>query len=168
MRKIKRIFAVAIVAALIVPIGAAPEAVGRYDFRDLKKVPKPKVTGKEIITGLEEYVTKFPLRQNGLPGNDGAAAFLAKEAKKYGFKVVSSNHSRATAATRCWRPRSPPRNAMRMESAGAHIASLTSARRSRYVAGGLVMSRHTRGRTMSMPVTRMDGQSRVGSHPARL
>lgn len=88
MRKLKRIIAVAMLAALVVPIGAAPEAVGRYDFRDLKKVPKPKVTGKEMIAGLEEYVTKFPLRQNGLPGNDAAAAFLAKEAKKYGFKTA--------------------------------------------------------------------------------
>jgi hypothetical protein len=86
MSKFKRIFAIAVAAALVVPLSAAPEAVGRYDFRDLKKVPKPKVTGREIIAGLEEYVTKFPLRQNGLPGNDQAAAFLSKEAKKYGFK----------------------------------------------------------------------------------
>jgi hypothetical protein len=86
MKRFKRIAAVALAAAVIAPVGAPKEAVGSYKFRNLKKVPKPKVTGKQIIDGLEEYVTKFPLRQNGLPGNDGAAAFLAKEAKKYGFK----------------------------------------------------------------------------------
>lgn len=85
MNRFKRIVAVAFVAALIAPVGAAPDAVGYYNFRDLKKVPKPKVTGKQIIAGLEEYVTKFPLRQNGLPGNDGAAKFLAKDAEKFGF-----------------------------------------------------------------------------------
>jgi hypothetical protein len=87
MKRFKRIAAVALAAAVIAPVGAPKDAVGSFDFRNLKKVPKPKVTGKEIITGLEEYVTKFPLRQNGLPGNDGAAAFLAKEARKYGFKT---------------------------------------------------------------------------------
>ena len=86
MKKLKRIFAVAVAAALVAPIGATPDAIGSYDFRNLKKVPAPKITGKEMINGLEEYVTKFPLRQNGLPGNDGAAKFLAKEAEKYGFK----------------------------------------------------------------------------------
>jgi hypothetical protein len=86
VRKVNRFAAVAIAAVLVAPLGAQ-EATGRYNFRNLKKVPAPKVTGKEIVNGLEEYVTKFPLRQNGLPGNDGAAAFLAKEAKKYGFKT---------------------------------------------------------------------------------
>lgn len=86
MKSFKRMAAVALAAALVAPIGATPDAVGKYNFRNLKKVPKPKVTGKELVNGLEEFVTKFPLRQNGLPGNDGAAAFLSKEAKKYGFK----------------------------------------------------------------------------------
>src|SRR5687767_3407625 len=86
MKRLKRICAVALVTALVAPVGSVPEAIGSYKFRNLKKVPKPKVTGKEIINGLEEYVTKFPLRQNGLPGNDGAAAFLAKDVEKYGFK----------------------------------------------------------------------------------
>ena len=86
MKKFKRIVAVALAAALVAPIGAAPEAISGYKFRNLKKVPKPNVTGKELINGLEQFVTKFPLRQNGLPGNDGAARFLAKEAEKYGFK----------------------------------------------------------------------------------
>jgi aminopeptidase YwaD len=86
MKTFKRIAAVALAAAVIAPFTAPPEAVSKFKFRNLKKVPKPKVTGKQIVDGLEEYVTKFPLRQNGLPGNDGAAAFLAKEAEKYGFK----------------------------------------------------------------------------------
>lgn len=86
MKRLKSILAVALAAAVIAPLSAPTEAVGRYKFRDLKKVPKPKITGKQIIDGLEDYVTRFPLRQNGLPGNDGAAAFLSKEAKKYGFK----------------------------------------------------------------------------------
>ena len=86
MKKFKRIAAVALAAALIAPVGTSPDAIGGFKFRNLKKVPKPKITGKEMIDGLEDYVTRFPLRQNGLPGNDGAAAFLAKEAKGYGFK----------------------------------------------------------------------------------
>jgi Zn-dependent M28 family amino/carboxypeptidase len=80
-----------IVAALAVPAftGSAPvsAAGGPPKYIDLDKVPKPKITGKEIIAGLEEFVDKFPLRQNGLPNNGAAAEFLAKEAKKYGFKT---------------------------------------------------------------------------------
>ena len=90
--KLKRILVAATIAALVVPIGVLPDAVGSFNFRNLKKVPKPNVTGKEIINGLEQFVTKFPLRQNGLPGNEGAAKFLAKEAKGYGFKSKIRNY----------------------------------------------------------------------------
>jgi hypothetical protein len=56
-------------------------------YFDLDKAPKPKISGKEIIAGLQEYVDKFPLRHNGLPNNVAAAEFLADEAKGYGFKT---------------------------------------------------------------------------------
>lgn len=70
--------------ALVVP--PAPVSGGAPRYYDLDKAPKPKVTGKQIIAGLEEFVEKFPLRQNGTPNNIAAAEFLAKEAKRYGFK----------------------------------------------------------------------------------
>ena len=74
-------------AVLIVglpPGGAAGKRAPHYV--DLDKVPKPRITGKQIISGLEQFVEKFPLRQWGMPNNVAAAKFLAKEAKKYGFK----------------------------------------------------------------------------------
>jgi Zn-dependent M28 family amino/carboxypeptidase len=88
----KKFLVAAIVAAMAIPAftGSAPvsAAAGPPKYIDLDKVPKPKITGKEIIAGLEEFVDKFPLRQNMLPNNAAAADFLAKEAKKYGFKVT--------------------------------------------------------------------------------
>ena len=94
MRRTTRLVALAVAGALFVPAfiaGGATVAAGKgkvgYDFYDLDKAPNPKVTGKEIMAGLEEYVDKFPLRHNGLPNNVAAAEFLAKEAKGYGFKT---------------------------------------------------------------------------------
>ncbi len=88
----KRIAATVVAVALAAPalVSTAPAVSakgGPPRYIDLDKVPKPKITGKEIIAGLEEYVEKFPLRQNGLPNNVPASEFLAAEAKKYGFKV---------------------------------------------------------------------------------
>ncbi|MDQ3645478.1 MAG: M28 family peptidase [Actinomycetota bacterium] len=85
----KRLAALGVIAALVVPaFAAAPtQARKKAPFYNLNKVPKPNVTGKEIIAGLEEYVEKFPLRQNLLPNNVPAAEFLADEAKGYGFKT---------------------------------------------------------------------------------
>lgn len=79
--------AVAGLVALSLMGGTQTLAASSPKFIDLKKVPKPKISGGEIIAGLEEFVDKFPLRQNMLPNNEAAAEFLAKEAKKYGFKV---------------------------------------------------------------------------------
>ncbi|MEA2433980.1 MAG: hypothetical protein QOG54_1437 [Actinomycetota bacterium] len=89
---LKRIAALAIAVAVAAPAlltGAPAGAKGKvgYDFYDLTKAAKPKITGKEIIAGLEDFVSKFPLRQNMLPNNAAAADFLAKEAKGYGFKT---------------------------------------------------------------------------------
>src|SRR5687767_442266 len=89
-----RLIAVSLAGALLVPAfiaGGATVATGKpvnpNKFYDLSKAPKPTVTGKEIMAGLQEYVDKFPLRHNGLPNNQAAAEFLASEAKKYGFKT---------------------------------------------------------------------------------
>ncbi|MDQ3939923.1 MAG: M28 family peptidase [Actinomycetota bacterium] len=85
----KKFLVVALAATLAIPalLGSPSVAVGGQRYIDLDKVPKPKITGKQIITGLEEFVDKFPLRQNALPNNVAAAEFLAKEAKKNGFDV---------------------------------------------------------------------------------
>lgn len=89
MKKLKKVFAVGVagLVALSLMGGTQTLAASSPKFIDLKKVPKPKISGGEIIAGLEEFVDKFPLRQNMLPNNEAAADFLAKEAKKYGFKV---------------------------------------------------------------------------------
>ncbi|HVL63943.1 MAG TPA: M28 family peptidase [Actinomycetota bacterium] len=74
--------------ALFIPaVVQGPPAGAKTKFVDLKKVPKPKITGAEIIAGLEEFVDRFPMRQQGLPNNVAAAEFLAAEAKKNGFKT---------------------------------------------------------------------------------
>lgn len=91
----RRLLAMTVAGALFIPAfvaggsGVAAKEGGKLPSRyyDLDKAPKPKISGKEIITGLEEFVDKFPLRQNGLPNNDAAADFLAAEAKGYGFKT---------------------------------------------------------------------------------
>ena len=79
-----RAAAAALVIVASLPGHAAPKKPPRYV--DLDKVPKPKVTGKQILTGLEEFVERFPLRQSGTPNNIAAGKFLAREAKKYGFR----------------------------------------------------------------------------------
>ena len=77
-------------AAVVVALagGAVParasEAGGR--FVDLRRVPKPKITGAQIIRGLEDFVERFPLRQSGTPNNAAAATFLADESRKLGFR----------------------------------------------------------------------------------
>ena len=92
----RRLIAMTVAGALFIPAfvaGTAQVAVGRsssasnpFNFYDLDKAPKPNISGKELISGLEEFVEKYPLRHNGLPNNAAAAEFLAKEAEGYGFK----------------------------------------------------------------------------------
>ena len=78
---------VAAASLLAVSPAGAPTASGRGRFVDLRKFPKPKITGKQIVAGLENFVERFPMRQNGLPNNDAAAHFLARETKKLGYKT---------------------------------------------------------------------------------
>lgn len=77
--------ALALVLPAAGPAGSVASAAPR--FVDLDKVPKPKITGAEIIQGLEEFVEKYPVRVTGTPNNAAAAEFLADEAKGYGFKT---------------------------------------------------------------------------------
>lgn len=82
----------ALAAALLIPLAiavppASVPAEAKSRFIDLKKVPKPNVTGAEIIEGLEEFVDEFSPRINGTDQNIAAAQFLRDEAKKYGFKT---------------------------------------------------------------------------------
>ena len=90
MTKLRKLFAVGVAGLVALSMmSAAPmaAAVSTSKYIDLNKVPKPKISGAEIITGLEEFVDKFPMRQGMLPNNVAAAEFLGAEAKKYGFKV---------------------------------------------------------------------------------
>ncbi len=96
IRNARKLAAVAIAGALLVPLAAAPQSHAQKasktpKFIDLKKVPKPKITGAEIIAGLEELVAEYPARYNfpvvgATPQNTAVAEFLAEEAKGYGFK----------------------------------------------------------------------------------
>lgn len=84
------VLAVLVAAALMGPLtapGISKSSKNPYGFADLSKFPKPTIKGPELITGLEEYVDNYPLRQNGLPNNAAAAEFLGNEAEKYGFKT---------------------------------------------------------------------------------
>ncbi|MBW3594521.1 MAG: M28 family peptidase, partial [Actinobacteria bacterium] len=90
MTKLRKLFAVGVAGLVALSLMGGTQTVAAAagpKFINLKKVPKPKISGAEIITGLEEFVNKFPMRHNMLPNNDAAAKFLAKEAKKYGFKA---------------------------------------------------------------------------------
>jgi hypothetical protein len=86
-RKRRHIPTLALLAALVAgSLGAPGPAAGAPHYVNLAKVPKPDITGGEIISGLEDFVAKFPLRQNLVgPNNEAAANFLADEAKSYGF-----------------------------------------------------------------------------------
>ena len=91
-RNLRKLAVVAVAGVVLLPLAAAPQSHAQKasktpKFIDLKKVPKPGISGAEIIKGLEEFVDKFPLRQNELPNNIAASEWLAKEAKKFGFKV---------------------------------------------------------------------------------
>ncbi len=94
---VRKLAAVVLAGALLVPITSASQSFAQKSSRtpkfiDLNKVPKPKITGAEIITGLEELVDKYPARYNlpvvgPAPNNIAVSEFLAKEAKGYGFKT---------------------------------------------------------------------------------
>ena len=97
IRNVRKLAAVAVAGALLLPIASAPQSLAQKSgrapkFVDLDRFPKPKITGAEIITGLEEFVAKYPLRQNlpvvgATPNNVAVGEFLAEEAKGYGFKT---------------------------------------------------------------------------------
>jgi hypothetical protein len=74
--------------AMLAPLGGQPSLAAKpQKFIDLDKVPKPKITGKEIIAGLEQFVADYGMRQSTLPFDNAATAeFLRDEAKKNGFK----------------------------------------------------------------------------------
>ena len=89
MTKLRRLLALSVAALVAMSLMSGVPTVAKTtpNFIDLDKVPKPKITGAQIIQGLEVFVARFPMRQNGLPNNQPAAEFLAKEAKKNGFKT---------------------------------------------------------------------------------
>lgn len=74
-----------VVALLGAAVVGAPAASGAG--ADLSRYPRPSFTGADIVEGLEEFVSAFPLRQALLPNNDAAAAFLAAEAKELGYRT---------------------------------------------------------------------------------
>lgn len=97
IRNVRKLAVVAIAGALLLPIASAPQSFAQKaaktpKFVDLNKVPKPKITGAEIISGLEQLVEEYPARYN-LPvvgpteNNIKVSEFLAEEAKGYGFKT---------------------------------------------------------------------------------
>jgi hypothetical protein len=103
----KRLAAVALAGALALPASAAlpgaptaakSSAQAGQKFIDLKKVPKPKISGAEMIEGLEDFVERFPLRTSMAPANEAAAKFLAEEAEGYGFKVKIHEFQAGTPA----------------------------------------------------------------------
>lgn len=97
LRHLPALGLVAVLAAAL--LGASTAASGAPHYPDLSKAPKPKVTGAEILSGLEDFVDKYPLRQHLVgPDNAGAADFLADEAESYGFKTRTIELSAGTPA----------------------------------------------------------------------
>ncbi|HVF53397.1 MAG TPA: M28 family peptidase [Actinomycetota bacterium] len=87
--RVVRTVAASVACLLLTTLAIAPSSLAKKPVKyvDLKSVPKPKITGAEIIAGLEQLVSEFPLRQNMAPDNAPMATFLADEAKGYGFKT---------------------------------------------------------------------------------
>ncbi|MDQ4024152.1 MAG: M28 family peptidase [Actinomycetota bacterium] len=96
-RNFRKLAAVAVAGALLLPVAsAAPSSAAKSarppKYVDLDTVPKPKISGAEIVAGLEELVDKYPARYNlpvigPAPHNIAVSEFLAEEAKGYGFKT---------------------------------------------------------------------------------
>jgi hypothetical protein len=86
---IKRFSACLAAVALVALAAAAPQSASAQapPTYDLTGVAKPAITGKQILNGLDQFVTDYPMRQNMMPNNEAAAQFLAKEAKQNGFTV---------------------------------------------------------------------------------
>ena len=86
---IKRFSACLAAVALVALAAAAPQSASAKapPVYDLSGVAKPPITGKQILNGLDQFVTDYPMRQNMMPNNEAAAQFLAKEAKQNGFTV---------------------------------------------------------------------------------
>ena len=106
MKKLRRLSTIALAALVAVSLmgGTQTMAAKTPNYIDLDKVPKPKITGAEIIAGLEEFVEKFPLRQNlpavgATPNNIATSEFLAEEAKSYGFKTRIIEYPAGTGGT---------------------------------------------------------------------
>lgn len=89
MAKLRYAAVAMLIAVMVAPLGAPAQAAKKgLRLVDLDTVPKPRVTGAEIVAGLEDFVERFPLRQNLIgPDNVAAAEFLAEEAAGYGFKT---------------------------------------------------------------------------------
>ena len=87
--EIRRTTVALVAAALAVAsLGGAATARSRpRPFPDLDRYPRPAFTGAEIVAGLEQFVTDYPLRQALLPNNDAAAEFLAAEAEELGYRT---------------------------------------------------------------------------------
>ena len=86
----RALVAIAVALTAIAPgLSAAPVAAAKKSpYVDLDKFPKPKITGAQIVEGLEEFVADYGMRQSSLPlDNIPASEFLAKEARKNGFKT---------------------------------------------------------------------------------
>ena len=105
IRRIQQSFSALVALALAVPafatVGqAAGGGAPAPNYINLDKVPKPGISGAEIIAGLEDFTARFPLRANGLPNNIAASEFLADEAKGYGFKTRILEFEAASAPPR--------------------------------------------------------------------
>ncbi len=94
MTKLRRLLALSVASLVGLSLLAGTPTVAKTtpNFIDLDTVPKPKITGAEIIGGLEELVNEYPARYNlpvvgPTPNNIAVSEFLAKEAKGYGFKA---------------------------------------------------------------------------------
>ena len=94
----KRIAALAVVSLLAASLSGAPAGAGPRPAPDLDRYPRPGFTGADIVAGLEQFVTDYPLRQALLPNNDAAAAFLADEAEALGYRTKILEVSAGTPA----------------------------------------------------------------------
>jgi hypothetical protein len=91
-----------LLVAPLVGSGVPVAAKGKPKFADLNGVPKPKITGAEIIAGLEDFVDRYPVRQhvlNDTPIGDNVPEdeFLAEEARESGFKTRIIEYENASS-----------------------------------------------------------------------
>ena len=88
-----RTLALALSALVALPLaGGAAAAPAPKGPKTLRDYPRPAVTGKAIVDGVEEFSAGYPLRITGTPVQRDATAAIAEEVAALGYAVETKTY----------------------------------------------------------------------------